>query len=184
MKINLSQRSPNSLAWAIAVLGSGAILWSHFFSGLLTLILLSILILLIPRIPFTSTTSRRDALDRARNFFLKELGSMNSHRLEGMVFGYATKLGDEISRSKEDLFQIEGDLQKALQLRRLLTHSLMTLNVIFNAILVTSTLDGASESLLSLGITILLPLVIIDSISRLLNREFFMERDSESTESR
>lgn len=109
---------------------------------------------------------------------------MNSHRLEGMVFGYATRLGDEISRSKEDLFQIEGDLQKALQLRRLLTHSLMTLNVIFNAILVTSTLDGASESLLSLGITILLPLVIIDSISRLLNREFFMERDSESTESR
>ena len=183
MRLKLGS-SPRSLSWLLATIGSGAILFFHFYAGLATLILISALILITPSIPITEVSSHLKSLNDSQRELAEEFASMKSHRLEGLIFGYAKKLGEGIDLIREKYSDAEIDLYKAIRMRRLITPLFLVLSLIVNISLVTTTLESPSRSLLATAIPILLPLVIFDSVSRLVDRELLQDEISESLESR
>ena len=176
--------SPRSLSWLAATIGSGAILFFHFYAGLATLILISALILLAPSLPITEVSSHQESLNDLQRELTEELASMKSHRLEGSIFGYAKKLGESIESIREKYSNAEIGLYKAIRMRRLIAPLFLVLNVIVNISLVTTTLESTSRSFVAIAMPILLPLVIFDSVSRFLQREILHDDLSESLETR
>ena len=176
--------SPQSLSWLIATIGSGTILFFHFYAGLATLILIAALILITPSLPITEVRSHQEFLNDSQRELAEELASMKSHHLEGLVFGYAKKLGEEIESIREKHRNAEIGFHEAIRMRRFITPLFLALTIIVNISLITTTLDSASRSLLATAIPILLPLVIFDSVSRLLDRELLQDEKSESLEMR
>ena len=183
MRLKLGM-SPRSLSWLIATIGSGAILFFHFYAGLATFILISALILVIPSLPITEVSSHQKSLNDSRRELAEEFASMKSHRLEGLIFGYAKKLGEGIELIREKYSNAEISLHKAIRMRRLIAPLFLVLNLIVNISLVTTTLESTSRSLLATAIPFLLPLVIFNSVSRLLDRELLHDDIFESLETR
>ena len=176
--------SPRSLSWLAATIGSGAILFFHFYAGLATLILISALILLTPSLPITEVSSHQESLNDLQRELTEELASMKSHRLEGSIFGYAKKLGESIESIREKYSNAEIGLYKAIRMRRLITPLFLLVSLIVNISLITTTLGSESRNLLATAIPVLLPILIFDSVSRLLERELLENDRSESLETR
>jgi ABC-type transport system involved in cytochrome bd biosynthesis fused ATPase/permease subunit len=176
--------SPQSLSWLIATIGSGTILFFHFYAGLATLILIAALILVTPSLPITEVGSHRKSLKDSQRKLAEELVLLKSHRLEGLIFGYAKKLGEGIESIREKYTNAEISLYKAITMRSLIAPLFLLLSLIVNISLITTTLESTSRNLLATAIPILLPLVIFDSVSRLLHREILQDDMSESPETR
>lgn len=176
--------TPRSLSWLLAIIGSGAILFFHFYAGLVTLILISALILVTPSLPITEVGSHQESLKDSQHELAEGFASMKSHRLEGLIYGYAKKLGEGIESIRERYSNAEIGLYKAIRMRRVITPLFLLVSLIVNISLITTTLGSESRNLLATAIPVLLPIVIFDSVSRLLERELLENDRSESLETR